>query len=107
MNHLKTKLGKRIQSLRREQNITQEKFSEIIGLDITSLSKIETGRNYPSPDTLEKIARALNVEEQDLFNFNNFLSQTDYLKKIEENINIIKMDENKLRFLYKITKELI
>ena len=62
MTNLKIKLGKRIQSLRKSQGITQENFSEILGLDISSLSKIETGRNYPSPENLEKIAAALNVE---------------------------------------------
>ena len=107
MNSLKIKLGKRIQQLRKQKNITQEKFSEIIGLDITSLSKIETGRNYPSPETLQKIALGLGVEEKDLFNFNDFYSNEEYLDKIKKNIDIIKTDEQKLKFLYKITSELV
>ncbi len=107
MNSLKIKLGKRIQQLRKQKNITQEKFSEIIGLDITSLSKIETGRNYPSPETLQKIAFGLNVEAKDLYNFNNFYSKEEYLDRIKKNIDIIKLDEQKLKFLYKITSELV
>lgn len=107
MTNLKIKLGKRIQSLRKSQGITQEKFSEIIGLDISSLSKIETGRNYPSPENLEKIANALNVEEKDLYNFQDFFTDREYLEKIFENIKILQTDPNKLRFLYKITNDLL
>ncbi len=47
MENLKIKLGKRIKDLRKAKNITQEKLAEMINMDITSLSKIETGRNYP------------------------------------------------------------
>ena len=56
MNNLKIKLGQRIKSLRKNLNITQETLAELINMDITSLSKIETGRNYPQPETIEKIA---------------------------------------------------
>lgn len=107
MTNLKIKLGKRIQSLRKSQGITQENFSEILGLDISSLSKIETGRIYPSPENLEKIAAALNVEEKDLYNFQDFFTNQEYLEKILKNIKIIETDQNKLRFLYKITNDLL
>ena len=107
MTNLKIKLGKRIQSLRKSQGITQENFSEILGLDISSLSKIETSRNYPSPENLEKIAAALNVEEKDLYNFQDFFTNQEYLEKILKNIKIIETDQNKLRFLYKITNDLL
>ena len=40
MSDLKLKLGKRIQSLRKSQNITQEKLAEIIDMDITSLFSV-------------------------------------------------------------------
>lgn len=55
MNNLKIKLGQRIKSLRKNLNITQETLAELINMDITSLSKIETGRNYPQPETIEKL----------------------------------------------------
>ena len=67
MNNLKIKLGQRIKSLRKNSNITQETLAELINMDITSLSKIETGRNYPQPETIEKIANALNVDIAQLF----------------------------------------
>lgn len=105
--NLKQKLGKRIQELRKFQNITQEKLAEKINMDITSLSKIETGRNYPQPDTLEKIASALSVEIENLFVFKTNLTKEDYLKAIYTNIDFIKNSEEKLKFLHAVTSALV
>ena len=41
-------LGKKIQTYRKLRQITQEKLAETIGIETISLSKIETGRNYPT-----------------------------------------------------------
>lgn len=52
--HLKQKLGMRIQELRKLLKYSQESFSEKIGIERTSIGKIETGLTYPKPETLEK-----------------------------------------------------
>ncbi len=104
---LKKKLGKRIQELRKNQGITQEKLAEQISIDITSLSKIETGRNYPQPETLEKIALALSVDIEDLFKFKNNLTKEDYIKLIYKNIELLKNNEEKLKFLYIVSSSLV
>lgn len=103
MNNLKTKLGQKIKYLRKQQNITQEKLAELINMDITSLSKIETGRNYPQPETIEKISKALNVEIGQIFTFQSPETKEDYIKAINRNIQIIENNEEKLRILYNIT----
>lgn len=105
--NLKQKLGKRIQELRKFQHITQEKLAEKINMDITSLSKIETGRNYPQPDTLEKIAAALSVDVESLFLFKKDLTKEDYLEAINKNIDLIKNSEEKLKILYTVTSALV
>lgn len=105
--NLKQKLGKRIQEIRKSQNITQEKLAEKINMDITSLSKIETGRNYPQPETLEKIALALSVDIERLFFFRNKLSKDDYVSAIYNNVDFIKNNEEKLKFLYSVTNSLV
>ncbi len=103
MHNLKTKLGQKIKYLRKQQNITQEKLAELINMDITSLSKIETGRNYPQPETIEKISKALNVEIGQIFTFQSPETKEDYIKAINRNIQIIENNEEKLRILYNIT----
>ena len=67
---LKVKLGKRIQDLRNMNKYSQDKFSEKIGINRNSLSKIETGETYPKPETLEKIKDILEVDYKDLFTLN-------------------------------------
>jgi len=100
---LKTQLGKRIQNLRKSQRITQEKLAEKINMDITSLSKIETGRNYPQPETVEKIATALNINICRLFDTEENFSKNDYMEAINKNLSFIQNNEEKLKLLYKIS----
>lgn len=99
MENLKTKLGKRIKSLRKSRNITQERLAEIINMDITSLSKIETGRNYPQPETLEKISKALNLDISRMFIFKTPATNQDYVETIKQNIQAMENDTQKLEML--------
>ena len=105
--NLKNQLGKRIQDLRKAQKLTQEMLAEKINIDITSLSEIETGRNYPQPETLYKIANALGVELNQLFLFEENLSAKDYVEAIYKNIDFIKNNDEKLKLLYMIACTLI
>ncbi len=107
MDNLKIRLGRRIKDLRKSKNITQEKLAEIISMDITSLSKIETGRNYPQPETVEKLANALNVSIDKLFLFRDDFSKEEYLREINNNIKFISNDINKLKILYRVSSSLL
>ena len=68
---LKKQFGQRVRLIRKSQNLTQEKLSEMIDLDPQHFCKMENGTHFPSPKNLVKIADALNVEVQDLFAFNS------------------------------------
>lgn len=103
MTDLKIKLGKRIKNIRKIRNITQEQLAEMINMDITTLSKIETGRNYPMPETVEKLANALEVDIESLFSFKEKLSKKDYIEAINKNISLIANNDEKLRLLYEIS----
>ncbi len=63
------KLGKKIKLLRTEINITQEKLSEMTGLDRTYISGIERGMRNPSLKNIEKLSRALKVKVSNLVEF--------------------------------------
>lgn len=62
MNNIKKRLGRRIQELRKSNKLTQEQLAEKIEIGTSNISYIETGKFYPTPETLGKIAKALNVE---------------------------------------------
>ena len=51
----------KIKTRRAEYGYTQEQFSEIINISLSSYSKIENGFQKPSLDTLIKIAAKLNL----------------------------------------------
>ena len=72
-------LGKRIKEVRKRLGLTQEKLAELINIETTSLSSIESGRHFPSLVTLEKIAKNLNVELKVLFDFKIQLSKAGKL----------------------------
>jgi transcriptional regulator with XRE-family HTH domain len=60
-------LGERIATLREEQALTQAELAERARISPSTLSQIESGRvPRPHVGTIRKIARALNVDPQDL-----------------------------------------
>lgn len=107
MGDLRKKLGKRIQELRNLRSITQAHLAEQIGIDTTSLSKIETGRNYPSSDNLEKIAAVLKTTPCELYNFNGDETTQELIDEITKDINFIKNDKLKLKIIKKTVKSII
>lgn len=63
------RLGRKIQRLRKEKDLTQEKLAERIGISTTWIGYIETGYRRPNLKMLYRIARALGVKVKDIFPF--------------------------------------
>lgn len=72
-------LSEKIQKLRRDNNLTQEQFAEIIFVSRTAVSKWETGRGIPSIDSLQMIAKEFDV-------------RLDYLLSTEEIAEMAKLE---------------
>lgn len=63
-----SKLGKRIQKLRKEAGYrSQESFAEALKLSRTHVGHIEQGRKNPSMKVLTKIASVLKINIKELF----------------------------------------
>ena len=60
-------LGKKIQKLRKDKNLTQEEAAEKIGISRAYMGFIEQGRYAPSLEILEKISKILKVPLKELF----------------------------------------
>jgi len=69
MSDLKTRFGKRLRYLRRQRDMTQEQLAENAEISVDFAGLMERGVNAPSFNTLEKLARALDLEVHDLFDF--------------------------------------
>ncbi len=64
---IKQALGRRIRTLRKLRGMTQEKFATEIDRSIDGLSLIERGENWPSVETLERMAQQLEIDVPALF----------------------------------------
>ena len=61
--------GKRVKELRKLCGFSQEKFAEKLEISPTTVTAIETGKNFVTYKTLKNICTVLNVAPRDLFDF--------------------------------------
>ncbi len=104
MVDIKARLGARIKELRKSKNITQEELVEVIGSDTNNLSRIENGKKFMSAEKLSKIADALDVDVNELFDFGHILSDDELKNKIISSINTL--SSKQLKYVYKSIKNL-
>ena len=69
MPSLRYKFGKRLRSIRKVRDLTQEQFAEELGISVDFLSLIERGINSPSFETLDQMAVKLRIPVKDFFEF--------------------------------------
>ena len=69
MSNIKELFGKKIKELRKRQNFTQAQLAELVNVDDKHISCIESGKNFPSPDLIDRISKAFKLEPKDLFEF--------------------------------------
>ncbi|MEW6685796.1 MAG: helix-turn-helix transcriptional regulator [Candidatus Edwardsbacteria bacterium] len=62
-----TQIGKQIRTIRKEAKKTQADLAEATGLSDNYIALLERGKRSPSIETLDKIAKALNVPVGKLF----------------------------------------
>jgi transcriptional regulator with XRE-family HTH domain len=60
-------IGERLRDLREEKNLSQGQIEERSGLLRCYISRVENGHTVPSLETLEKLARALQVPLYSIF----------------------------------------
>lgn len=60
------KIGIKIKLLRIKMNFSQEKLAELSDLNKNSISTIELGKSSPTIETLDRIAKALDIELKEL-----------------------------------------
>jgi transcriptional regulator with XRE-family HTH domain len=58
--------GSRIQKVRKEQNVSQEKLSDLAGIERSYMGRIERGESNPPIYTVSKILKALNIRPSEL-----------------------------------------
>lgn len=74
---IRTVLAGNIKTLRAQKGMSQEELSDKADISIPFLSSIERGVKWPYPDTLAKLADALEVEVAQLFAHDILFSGSD------------------------------
>ena len=79
--NLKELLGQKIKRLRKNRNLTQEQFAEMIDIAPRTLSRIEVGESFVTAETLERIISALEIEPNELFAYEDSKSSEELLEE--------------------------
>jgi transcriptional regulator with XRE-family HTH domain len=99
-----TSFGEHLRNLRESHSLTLKKVAEQIGIDTSLLAKIERNKRQPTKQIIKQVAVFFNCNEQELLD--NFLSDQIAYKILEEeaNIEILKVAEEKVKYLKTIKK---
>lgn len=83
-------LGKRIQELRKDQNLSQERLAELCGMTTNYIGKIERGEAQPTLEALVSIANALKSNLSSLFYYlDRPLNKNEIKAKIRKLLDLV------------------
>ena len=102
MQELKKSLGRQIQKIRKRQKLTQEKLAELIGIEVPSMSNIETGKYAPSIETLQKLSEVVDAKPWEFYYFDEI--SPDEMK--QELIKALDENQKLLKIIYKFYKSI-
>ncbi len=104
MKEIKKLLGAKIKDIRKVRGYSQQQLAEMVDIDQRSLSHIECGSSFPTK-SLVAIAGALNVEMNELFDFEEFCKTNDELKKYIS-LTLENFNQKQIRSLYNIVRSM-
>jgi transcriptional regulator with XRE-family HTH domain len=73
--------NEKLQELRKSRSLTQEELAEALFVSRTAISKWESGRGYPSLDSLKEISKFFSVSIDDLICSEEIISAAEDEKK--------------------------
>ena len=94
MANIKSLFDRKIKEYRKKKNLTHAQLAELVNVDDKHISCIESGKNFPSADLIERLATSLDVEPKDLFEF-YYLQDVEDLKS-DINIMLEKLNKDEL-----------
>lgn len=82
--------SKLIRELRQNRNLTLQALAERAGLSVSYLSEIELGKKQPSLETIDRLAKALNISREGLISDVNNLTNL----KLGEKVSLLRNEHN-------------
>lgn len=77
--------NEKLRNLRKQKGITQEELAEKLFVSRTAVSKWESGKGYPSIDSLKMISKFYSVTVDELLSGNEILALAEEENKTKEN----------------------
>ena len=77
--------NEKLQKLRKEKNLTQEQLAEKLFVSRTAISKWESGKGYPSIDSLKEISKFFSVSIDYLLSGDELIEAVEKEKEVEKN----------------------
>lgn len=97
---IKHEFGKKIRRMRINRGLTQEQLSELANISQRALSRIETGENFVSAETIDNLTKALNTTLEELFSISHLKSKEELFDEILLKLNNLKHQSYKLELIY-------
>ncbi len=95
---MKKLLGEKIKEIRKSRKITQAELAELINVDSKYISRIETSNASPSLEVVHNIAKALNVQEKDLFDTSCMKTKEELDREIIDGLKRLNLKETRAVF---------
>ena len=95
-------LGKRIKELRKKYGFTQDVLAEKLKIEPRQLSKLETGKHYPSFEKILALLETFNIKFEELVSYEHLNNSQDIKQALLDDIAVV--DEVKLREIYKLVR---
>ncbi len=98
------RLGIKIKNIRKNKGLTQELLAEKSDLSTRQIVKIENGQATPTIQTLQSIAKALDVSFNNLFDNDSYDSISIVRSKARALLD--SLNDDNLRLFYRILKSI-
>ena len=100
---IKEKIGNKIKKYRKMFGFTQFKLGELAGINQRQIALIESGKSFPSLNTLIMFSQIFNCNLYDIFDIKTEEEKSEDIKISLINL-INRLDNKELYKLYEITK---
>lgn len=96
---VKNLFGNNLKRLRKNKKMSQMQLADIVGMTFTFISDIENGKKWVSPESISKLAEALDVEVYYLFLPEGFVqpddrNMSDFFEEFEKTYLTLKKKYN-------------
>ena len=94
----RNEFGERLKKFRKEKGFSQENLARVIGKDIATISRFESGMLLPNAEEIYLLCNELEIDEYELFNSRDSLLSKKESKNPSENCgnNLLYFGKNKL-----------